>query len=214
MAAVNEMIVREYFEWLGYLVTQPHKYTVPGRAKTAEEQLDLIVWNPLVTEHRIPDPMIWTAGSLRQIACAVIGVRGWHTETFTAGVLEQSPEILRFADKEVAATVSKRLGTANAAKILCLPQLPSSRPLKKKALDVLKARGVDGVLSFRTMLLELIDYVDKRKNYEKSDVLQMIRILKSYDLLKGSQLELFGSKRRRRTKKAKPTSQPGKEPAQ
>jgi len=36
------------------------------------------------------------------------------------------------------------------------------------------------------------------RNYEKSDVLQMLRILKNYDLLKDRQMELFKSKKKAR----------------
>ncbi|MBN1671292.1 MAG: hypothetical protein JXR37_09680 [Kiritimatiellae bacterium] len=195
MSAVNEVIVREYFEWLGYLVTQPRKYVGP-RTKTAEEEADLIVFNPLVSEQKMPDAIVWTASSFRHVARAVVGVRGWHTETFYAGVLEQSPEIFRFADEDVVGIAARRLGSRNVAKVLCLPQLPASGHLKKKAIQVLKDRGIDGVLSFRTILLELMQGVDTHKNYEKSDLLQVIRILKNYDLLKDSQLDLFGKRRR------------------
>jgi len=48
------------------------------------------------------------------------------------------------------------------------------------------------------MLAELVAKVDTKKNYEKSDLLQIIRILKTYDLLKSPQMELFEKKRRRK----------------
>ena len=35
------------------------------------------------------------------------------------------------------------------------------------------------------------------RNYQKSDLLQVLRILKNYDFLKEPQLELFKSKRKR-----------------
>ena len=63
----------------------------------------------------------------------------------------------------------------------------SSGELKRKTIEVLQNKGIDGVISFRTILLELITQVDIKKNYEKSDLLQIIRILKNYDLLKDSQ---------------------------
>jgi hypothetical protein len=77
-------------------------------------------------------------------------------------------------------------------------ELPASRELKRKVLSLLKEKGVDGVLVFRTILEQLIASVDKKKNYEKSDLLQVIRILKSYNLLKDKQMELFEKKRRKR----------------
>ena len=41
-------------------------------------------------------------------------------------------------------------------------------------------------------------FKDIKKNYEKSDVLQVIRILKNYDFLNDTQMELFGSRKRKK----------------
>jgi len=54
----------------------------------------------------------------------------------------------------------------------------------------LRAKGVDGVISFRSILQELIASVHTNRNYQKSDLLQILRLLKNYDLLKEPQLEL------------------------
>ena len=56
MAGFDENIVREYFELHGFLVRQLRKYQVQSRRKLAEEEIDLIVYNPtyLRTE-RDPD---------------------------------------------------------------------------------------------------------------------------------------------------------------
>ncbi len=214
MSAVNEWIVRDYFEFLGFFVAQPRKYQVPGRAKTAEEEIDLIVCNPRVTEPKLPDHLVWTGRDLAGVGRAVVGVRGWHTERFSANTFEQAPDILRFAEADVVRLAEKRFGTDRVAKILCLPQLPASPELREKALVLLKGRGVDGVLQFRTLLQELVAMIDVNKNYEKSDVLQTIRILKAYGLLTPEkQLDLFERKRRPSPRKkqaapVKPISQP------
>ena len=198
MAAVNEWVVREYFEMLGYLVNRPRKHVVPGRHKKAEEEIDLLVVNPRVTEHKIPESMVWTGGDLKNVSRAIIGVRGWHTERFYVSTFEQVPDILRFAEKSSVQFAGKIFGSDSMAKILCLPKLPASGDLKSKTIKVLREKGVDGVISFATMLSELINYVEVNRNYDKSDLLQMIRILKSYDLLKDRQMELFSKRRRKK----------------
>ena len=195
MASVNEWIAREYFEMLGYMVIQPCKYAVTGRSKRIEEETDLIVLNPLIAEHVLPQHLLWTTGDLKKIARAVIGVCGWHTERFYPAMFENLPEIVRFAGDESLKMAARRLGNNQIAKILCLPQLPVAQKLKDDTLRILKAKGIDGILEFRTMLAEIISRVDKNRNYEKSDVLQIIRILKNYDLFKEAQLELFTGKR-------------------
>jgi hypothetical protein len=198
MSAVTEWVVKEYFEQIGYLVSQPRKYTVPARTKRAEEEVDLVICNPKIKEHALPESFIWEKRDLKNVARAVIGVRGWHTDRFYPSTFEQTPEILKFVEKDSVAYASELLGDSDMAKILCLPRLPASGELKNKTIQVLKRKGVDGVISFRTMLAELIAGVDTKKNYEKSDLLQIIRLLKNYDLVKGSQLELFGAARKKK----------------
>ena len=198
MSAVNEGVVREYFELLGYLVTQPRKYVVPGRQKQAEEEVDLVVFNPGVAEQVVPETMVWETSDLKRVSRAVVGIRGWHTERFYVSTFEQTPEILRFAETESMRYAEKLLASESLAKILCLPRLPASGDLKQQTIDVLRAKGIDGVISFRTMLLELVGRVETKRNYEKSDLLQVIRLLKNYDLLKDPQMELFGGKKRSR----------------
>ena len=117
-------------------------------------------------------------------------------------MLEHIPEIVRFASADAVRSAARRLGKPDFAKILCLPQLPVSEKLRRDTLDLLKQKGIDGVLSFRTMLLELLEGVDTNKNYEKSDLLQILRILKNYDLLKAPQLELFALRKRRTRRNA------------
>ena len=46
MSAIDEGIVREYFEQNGFLVRQARKYQVQSRRKVAEEEIDLMVYNP------------------------------------------------------------------------------------------------------------------------------------------------------------------------
>ena len=62
----------------------------------------------------------------------------------------------------------------------------------------LQAQGIDAVIPFRTMLADLVEHIEVNRNYQKSDLLQVIRILKNYDFFKEPQLELFKSKRRKR----------------
>lgn len=210
MASVSEWIVREYFEQQGYLVMQPCKYSITGRPKRLDEEIDLIVEHPLITEQRLPETMIWTAAELKTVPRAVVGVSGWHSERVYPAMLEHIPELVRFAQAEALRSATRRVARQDFAKILCLPKLPVSEKLRNDTLALLKQRGIDGVLSFRTILLELLESVDINKNYEKSDLLQVLRIIKNYDLLKPPQLEFFAGRKRRarrtQTAPAKPAN--------
>ena len=204
MSAVNEWIAREYFEHLGYLATQPCKYVSTGRNKRIEEDLDLLVTQPQILEHKLPGHMVWSTNDLETVQRAVVGVRGGHAERFYEGTFKQAPEILRYAERSARLAAAARLGGEPLAVILCIPELPASDDLRDKTLVGLKECGVDGVITFRTMLLELVSAVRINRNYEKSDLLQILRILKAYGLVKDPQLEFFEKRGRKQKAKEQP----------
>jgi hypothetical protein len=74
--------------------------------------------------------------------------------------------------------------------MLVVPGLPRNAKVRQQSIDVLKSKGVDGVISFRSILQELIASVHTNRNYQKSDLLQILRLLKNYSLLREPQLEL------------------------
>jgi hypothetical protein len=206
MASVNEWVVREYLEALGFLVRQPRKYQVVARSKALHEEVDLLALNPSAKSGApFPDEMLWGARELAQVAGAIVAVRGWHSEKFTAAMLASSPEVYRFVEPDSVRVATTELGIGNPAKILCMADLPTDADQRAEALEFLRSRGIDGVILFRPMLLELVERVDIKKTYEKSDLLQILRILKNYDLLRSGQMDLFRPSRRRRSSAPPPT---------
>ncbi len=203
MSAIDEGIVREYFEQSGFLVRQVRKYQVQSRKKHSEEEIDLLVYNPAWKRgSRKPDFFLFSS-ELPLVHRAVVAVKPWHTGVFSAATLKGSPEILRFLEEEVLKEVHKLFPSEDEgeageepAKILVLPGLPTQEPYRSQSVTLLKERGVDGIISFRAMLLDLIDKVEVNRNYRKSDTLQVIRILKNYELLRDGQLDLLTGDRR------------------
>ena len=85
------------------------------------------------------------------------------------------------------------------------PSLPASRKLRRESVEFLRSKGVDGVIEFPAVLSTVIDAVEKNRNYQRSDVLQLIRVLKAHGMLREPQLELFrAAKPRRAARKPKP----------
>jgi hypothetical protein len=202
MAGVNEAIAREFFESLGFLVRQPHKYVVIARTKRPDEEIDFLALNPAPQADVAPPTgaRVLTGAELRGVERAVVSVRGWHTEKVGPSLLNVAPQLVRFAQDAAQRRARAWMGPGPATRILCLSALPASPALRRKALELLAEKGVDGVLLFPTMLRELIRSIEANKNYEKSDLLQTLRILKTYDLLRDEQLELF----RRAARRARP----------
>ena len=54
MAGFDENIVREYFELNGFFVRQLRKYLVQSRKKRADEEIDLVVYNPNASIDGVP----------------------------------------------------------------------------------------------------------------------------------------------------------------
>jgi hypothetical protein len=199
MSAIDEGIVREYFEQNGFLVRQARKYQVSARRKTGDEEIDLVVYNPAWRRGaRRPDFFLFS-NELPFVHKAIVAVKGWHTGVFTPATLKSSPEIFRFLEENVLKEVTRFFpaeaeddaGGGAVTKILVLPSLPTAEPFRSQSVELLKAHGIDAIISFRAMLLDILDKIEINQNYSKSDTLQVMRILKNYDLLKDAQLDMF-----------------------
>ncbi len=199
MAGFDENIVREYFELHGFLVRQLRKYQVQSRRKLAEEEIDLMVFNPaFVRSERKPEFLLFSS-ELRYIHRAIVVVKGWHTTLrFTPAMLKNSSEVLKFLGKNVLKKAEDLFvdeedfdDGSGLLKIIVLPGLPITEPHRSESIRLLKEHGVDGIISFRSMLQDILAKVETNLNYQKSDILQILRILKNYDLIKEPQMELF-----------------------
>jgi hypothetical protein len=200
MAAVSESIVREYFELHGFFVRQQRKYIAPARRE--DDEIDFFVIHP---EPDLPPaslPFILAPADLASVARAVVVVKGWHTESFSSAVLASAPEIFRFVEPAAFQRAIRAFGgTGTPTKILVVPALPQAEEARAASVELLKGKGVDAVIPFQTMLADLIGQIEVNRNYQKSDLLQMIRILKNYDFFREPQLELFKPKQARPRRK-------------
>ena len=201
MSAIDEGIVREYFEQNGFLVRQARKYQVQARRKVAEEEIDLLVFNPGWQRNaRRPDFFLF-GSELPYVHKAIVAVKGWHTGVFTPNMLKSSPEIFSFLQHSVLKEAARFFPPAATddpvddppTKVLVLPSLPTAEPFRSQSVELLKQHGVDAIISFRAMLIDLLDKIEINQNYSKSDTLQVMRILKNYDLVKDTQMDLPGT---------------------
>ncbi len=201
MSAIDEGIVREYFEQAGFFVRQARKYVLSARKGAGEEVIDLLVFNPSWQRgSRKPDFFLFPT-ELPFVQRAVVSIKGWHAAgRFTPSTLRNQPDIFRFLQQDVLKEASRFFPDTPdepkeaLTKILVLPGLPTAEPYRSQAVTMLKEAGVDAVISFRAMLLDLIERVDLNRNYGKSDTLQLIRILKNYDLLVDAQMDLLSER--------------------
>jgi hypothetical protein len=203
MAAVSETIVREYFELLGFFVLQQRKFIAPSRLE--DDEIDFFVLNPRA-QAGAALPFVLGSEDLRRVERAVVVVKGWHSESFGPGLVAGTPEMFRFLEPGAFQQAVKFFGGQGPlTKLLVVPALPASEETRRQSIDLLRAKGLDGVIPFRAMLQDLINGVESNRNYQKSDLLQVIRIFKNYEFFKEPQLELF---KPRRGKTQKPPAAP------
>ena len=196
MAAVSEIIVREYFELHGFFVRQQRKFIRPSRVE--DDEIDFFVFNPRA-QAVAALPFILNSADLAGVGRAVVVVKGWHTDTFSPGLLANAPEMFRFLEPGAFQQATKSFGGEGPlTKLLVVPALPSHEEARQQSIEMLRAKGLDAVLPFRAMLADLIGAIEVNRNYQKSDLLQIIRIFKNYDFFKEPQLELFKTKRKKR----------------
>jgi len=199
MAAVSETIVREYFELHEFLVRQYRKHVAP--AGREDDDIDFLIVNPQPQARQSELPFVLSSADLPVLERAIVVIKAWHTEVFSAALLTNAPELFRFLEKKSfqhALTAFK--GNQKVLKILVVPVLPREAQAREQSIAIIRGKGIDAVISFPTMLADLVSHTEARRNYQKSDLLQVIRILRTYDFLKEPQLELFKTRMRTGTK--------------
>ena len=168
--------------------------------------MKLLVFNP----HASADESSGTgfqlfSADMLQIRRAVVVVKAWHRSRFTPAMLKSSSRVFDFLKKDVLNktepyfSVAEESGDAGRSsdagpfsRILVLPAVPTSDPQRSEAIRLLKEGGIDGVITFSTILENLLRHVEVNHSYQKSDLLQLMRVLKIYDMVKEPQMNLFG----------------------
>lgn len=197
MSDVSIAVVREFFEQYKFLVKINRKYIPTKKMRTEIEEIDLFVLNLKPQEGNVSSFVI-TPEDIPKIPRAIVKVKGWHTESFGPAVLTAFPKIFQFVTPDVIKLATQFFGTKEFWKILVVPSLPVTKNAKERSIEILKGKGVTGVIEFKTILEAVANMVRPNRNYFESDVLQLVRLFKTYDMLKGEQLELFGRRRRKR----------------
>ncbi|MFO8027883.1 MAG: hypothetical protein R6U56_09490 [Opitutales bacterium] len=203
MAGFDENIVREYFELNGFFVRQLKKYQVQSRKKRGDEEIALAVYNPSAPEAQPETGFQLFSADMLKMRRAVVVVKAWHTSRFTPAMLKSSSRIFDYLKKDVLNKTEGYFGIdeppfdeASEAgafkKILVLPGVPTSDPQRSEAISLLQESGMDGIITFSTILENLLRNVEVNHSYQKSDLLQLMRILKIYDMVKEPQMNLFG----------------------
>lgn len=173
---VNRELTRIYFELHGFL-TQLNEHFFVFRLNPAKADSWL--------------GFLLCSADIPAIPRATINVKGWHTDKFFPSRFSRSPEIFDFVQPEALAAAEEFFHGESFKKILVLSSLPAPGEMRKKSIELIVSKGVDHVIEFVTVLNYIISKVKPNQNYVNSDLLQLLRLLKRYKLIKDSQLDLF-----------------------
>src|SRR5438094_3688915 len=166
MSSVSESIVREYFELHEFLVRQHRKHIGQTRGEP-DDDIDFFVLNPHPRAPGAVLPFVITSADLSVIERAIVVVKGWHTETFSTARLNREPEIFRFVEPKVFQQAARAFGKdGTPIKILVVPALPHDPQARLESIALLRSKGIDAVLPFRTMLADLVRETRVNRNYQ------------------------------------------------
>lgn len=175
MSDVSKELVRVFFELNGFFV---------------KSDASLLIKKTPAGKFR-PGNFLLSIDELNKIQQAIVDVKAWHTEVFFPSVITSSADMFKFLEPENLKTAEKFFGTKNFKKIIVVSKFPTVRETLKKSGAILKQGGIDHGIEFPTILTYLTNYVKTNINYVTSDMLQLIRIFKCYDLYSSPQLDLF-----------------------
>lgn len=195
MADVSIAVVKEFFEENNFLVKVNRKYVPTSKSRTEIEEIDLFVMNLKPQEGTVSSFVI-RPGEAPKISKAIIKIKGWHTESFVPSVLTTFPKIFQFVQPGVVKSATQFFGSKEFCKILVVPSLGVTKNAKERSIEILKSKGVTGVIEFKSILEAVAGMVHTNRNYFESDILQLVRLFKTYDMLKSGQLELFGRRKK------------------
>jgi hypothetical protein len=76
-------------------------------------------------------------------------------------------------------------------RLLIVPGLPRNETKVSEVFSMFQGLGVDGVLTLRSMLENLLRQSEPGKVYTGNPFFQVLKLVKAYELAKEPQLEMF-----------------------
>ncbi len=189
MSDVSLELVQEYFELHNFMVLTRRKHRLTKRDVSGEENIVLLATNLSPVEAEGPLPVSLAPDDMRAVHRAVIDVKGWHTEVFYSGLFEGRQDVFGFVSPAAVAYAEEVFGSTEFSRILVVSELPHSTEGRARAETAVRSHGVDHVIEFPTILRGILARIQTNYNYTESDVLQLLRIMKRYRLVKDTQLE-------------------------
>jgi hypothetical protein len=190
MAETNMRVVREFLEANNFTVITNRKFQIQKAEPPGRYSIDLLGRNMDCREPDTELPMRLQADQIRNIPNLIVDVKGWHSHRFSPTTVSSMRELYYFVSPEALEFARSAFGDAPFKSVLVISEAPVAESARSQMEEVLKKNGIDHFLEFPTILSYLIAHVEVSVNYTGSDILQLLRFLKRYGLVRGLQFEL------------------------
>lgn len=197
---VERELVETYFESNGFLVRQTGNMEVASGRKKHENLDTLAIFNPAVSQNASMSFRLYTS-DLSKIRSGLVTLLGWGNSDFANGMLNNDSSLVKFFKKEVkesrlnagfnSSPELAQSGMGSLKRLLIVPALPRNETKAGDVFSMLKEIGVDGVLTLRSLLENLLKQTEPGKLYHGKPIFQILKLLKVYELAKEPQLEMF-----------------------
>lgn len=190
MADTNTSVVREFLEACNFTVMTNRKFHLQKADPPGRYSIDIIAKNLAYTEPESPLPTKLQANHMQFIPNAILDVKGWHTQRFSPSLIGTKPDLFHFVSPEPLEFAKNVFGGAPFKSIMVISEVVTTEQAWPKMEEMFRENGVDHVLEFPAILRFLLSHVEITANYVESDILQLLRLLKRYGLVKDVQLDL------------------------
>jgi len=190
MSAFEESIVRTYFEQHGFLVRRLEDDR--GRKQAVPTTVFHVI-NPTVASDVAFSGKFLFSTDLDRIHQALVAVRDWHKAgKLTPRILKRPGDLYNYLDRQLfkkKEDVFKGVASelSSLRRLYVFPAHVTQAPHKAKLVDQLEVLGIEGVFSFRSIFRDLATMAMDKKHNSKDEVLELVRILAEYDLVKGEE---------------------------
>ena len=200
---VEQDLVEAYFESNGFLVRQApvSNHSLSQGKKKLDALPAITVLNPRVgqNDHQLNTRLF--SADLSKIHAARVATLGWENSSFSVASLTSDIQLMKFFKQEMDSNRIQSCfamdqaywdaGITDSLKILVVPALPKGFDRLQKLNQRFEELEVDGVLTLRSILENLLRQSQPSLTYDGHEVMQTLRLVKAYGLSKDPQLEIF-----------------------
>jgi len=198
---IEQELVEAYFECNGFLVRQVGNYASQDSRRKLDPLPMFAVMNPKVPQNSLGSGMRLFSGDLNKIHNAVVGVIGWSNSSFSPAVMSSDLRLVKFLKQQITRDriddcfISDPQSfdslVPSSLRLLVVPALPMNVDKMKIAVEYIETQGVDGLLTLRSLLENLLRQNLPAQGRGGRSILQLLRLLKSYGLSSDPQMEIF-----------------------